>query len=695
MELSQEPSHDRRPLLIADWEVLPDRHVVRRDGHEHALEPRLMQVLVHLASRPGEVVPRAELLRLVWGGTVVQEEALTQAVSRLRSILGDSSRESAIIETVPKSGYRMVATVAPLSVVDGPDAATTPGPRRWPWVAAAAAVLGALLVMSLTRRDAPPVGLLDTEPVTTLPGDEIQPAMSPDGMFVVFTWRPEGADDFKLHRKRTGSEERVALTDEPGREFSPCWSPDGERIAFARSRDGERRVCVVAAIGGPVQELGPPHWLMGGLDWSPDGQTIAYSWKDEQEAPMRLMRLRVADGKADTLTFPENLSRGDTYPRFSPDGTRLALVRSDRGISRHVAMMPAAGGDVTRLTDGFFSCGGLDWAPDGESLVLSATPRGTFELWRVAADDGAMTLLPTRIHRSMHPSWAADGTLVFTDNTLDMDLLTGDLGEPAFRETVARSTRLDMGGRISPDGGTIVFISDRGGSRELWLLDRSDGSVRPLTTFAGDALRKPLWSPDGRWIAVNVGRGGLLQVVVIDVASGLQRQVTPDTGHHRLGHWSADGAHVFYSREDGPEWRIAKVRLDGAGAEDVPAPGCLSLREQPDGGLLYFKETEDGLFRRPRAGGEETVVAPAALQELNNIQLAVDGYWFTRSVDGVPHLSFHEFASGVVSDRAVLGGDPTGVFHLAPDGRRFVYDSVARTSNDLVMVRGLRRAEVR
>lgn len=401
---------------------------------------------------------------------------------------------------------------------------------------------------------------------------------------------------------------------------------------------------------------------------------------------MRLFRLDVADGRVDTLTAPEDLSRGDTFPRYSPDGKQLALVRSDRGINRRIHLMPADGGQPVPLATPFFSCGGLDWAPDGESLLLSATLRGTFELYRVEASHGSVIPMPVRIHRSMSPSWSkADGPLVFTDNALDVDLVVGRF-DGEGEQAAASSTRLDMTGRFSPAGTSILFISDRGGSRELWLQDRADGSVRSLSDFGGDALRKPRWSPDGRRVAVNVGRDGYLQIVVIDVASGLQRQVTSDPIHHRLGHWSADGQSIFYSREKGADWQIARVRFDGTDAADVPMPGCATLHEGPGGQLVYFKETEDGLFLRPGSGGEERIVDPESMFDLMHLQVTDTGYWFIRrSAEGAA-LAFYEFASGDVQERVALQDNPTGEFHVSLDEKEFVYTSVVSSANDLVIV---------
>ena len=657
-----------------------------------------MAVLLQLAARPGQVITRTELLDAVWGATIVQEDALTQAVSQLRRLLDDDPRRPAYIETIPKQGYRLIAAVRtgdPAgAAIHSPAPAMRRSSTRRLLVAATLVTAVAVATVAVLRsrgqdRDATSApAVWDERPLTSLPGEEAYPAVSPDGGLVAFSWRPEGARSFRLQLLRRQDGVVTALTDGPGNDTSAAWAPDGERLAFARESADGSRVCVMAAIGGPVLEPGPVHWLLGGLDWAPDGTSIIYAAKDMQEAPMQLLRLHVADGRLDTLTTPELLARGDTYPRFSPEGDRLAFLRSDHGSSRDVFVMPAAGGVLRKLTHGLTTCGGLDWAPDGGSLIVSATWRGPYELWRVPTDGSKATLLPARSHRPLHPACGPGaGPLVFVDSVLDTDLEIRPLGRTGAVRPVAPSTRLDLGGRFSPDGGTVLFISERSGARELWLQDLGTGRVRQLAAIAGDALRKALWSPDGRRVAVNVARDGWLQVVVVDVASGLQRQATPAGGHHRLGHWSADGASVYYSRERGSQWQIARVGLDGSGAVDAPAPGCLSLHEAADGSLTYFKETEPGLFRTRAGGvGDERLTLLDDAASLDNLEVTDTGLWFVRAAGDSAWLAFRDFETGNVRDAALLPDAATGEFAVAPDGRTFLCSVVARSGADLAIV---------
>lgn len=664
-----------------------------------------MAVLLQLAAKPGQVLTRQELLDAVWGETVVQEDALTQAVSQLRRLLEDDPRAPAFIETIPKQGYRLVATVRP-DDLPGAEADAAAHPAEYPprgrttrrWLiglslpAVAAVIVAAVLRHPVPTGARPVVPAVWTEqPLTTLPGEEAYPAVSPDGKLVAFSWRPVGGTTFRLQLLRRATGAVTPLTDDAGSQTYPAWAPDGERLAFAREGADGHEVCVMSVIGGPVKAFGPAHWILGGLDWTPDGGSIVYSAKDRQEAPMRLLRVHVADGRLDTLTTPEPLARGDTYPRFSPDGTELAFLRSDHGSSRDVFVMPAEGGGPRKLTHGFTTCGGLDWAPDGASLVLSATWRGPYELWRVPADGSRATLLPAKGHRPLHPACGTgSGPLVFVDSVLDTDLQLIPLGGAGAPQTVAPSTRLDLGGRFSPDGRTVLFISERTGTRELWLFERATGETRQLTSIAGDALRKARWSPDGRRVAVNVARDGWLQVVVVDVASGLQRQVTPAGGHHRLGHWSADGSSLFYSRERGAQWQIAKVGLDGTGAVDIPVPGCLSLHQDARGKLTYFKETAPGLFRQGVGLTAEDLLASLDdVASMDNLEVTDSGCWFVRADGDSAWLAFRDFGTGTVRDAAPLPQNATGEFDVAPDGSAFLCSVVARSGADLVVVPNL------
>ena len=96
---------------LGDWEVQPLLgQIIGSSGAVH-VEPKIMDVLVALASRPGEVIERDDLMNEVWGGRAQSDEPLNRCIASLRRILNDSRAAPEYVETIPKRGYRLVAPV--------------------------------------------------------------------------------------------------------------------------------------------------------------------------------------------------------------------------------------------------------------------------------------------------------------------------------------------------------------------------------------------------------------------------------------------------------------------------------------------------------------------------------------------------------------------------------------------------------
>ncbi len=101
-----------KPLRIGDWCVDPASGQMSRQGKTARLEARTMRLLLCLAEHAGEVVSIDDLLNQVWAGVIVSPDSVYQAVTSLRRLLGDDPKQPTYIATVPRLGYRMVATVS-------------------------------------------------------------------------------------------------------------------------------------------------------------------------------------------------------------------------------------------------------------------------------------------------------------------------------------------------------------------------------------------------------------------------------------------------------------------------------------------------------------------------------------------------------------------------------------------------------
>lgn len=140
---------------VGAWLVQPSLNSVSRNGAAVRLESKVMAVLVCLARQAGKPLTKDELLTAVWPDTFVTEDALKRCISELRRVFEDDPREPRIIETIPKRGYRLIASVS-TEKEDLPAAAGVASPlvtrsnvpkAAKSWKAAAAIGVSALLIL--------------------------------------------------------------------------------------------------------------------------------------------------------------------------------------------------------------------------------------------------------------------------------------------------------------------------------------------------------------------------------------------------------------------------------------------------------------------------------------------------------------------------------------------------------------------
>lgn len=108
-----------KAFQVGPWLVQPSLNTVSQNGKTCRLEPKVMEVLVCLAEHSEETVSKEKLLQTVWPETFVTDDVLIRSISELRRVFEDGARESRVIQTIPKRGYRLVAPVTPVNGVSG------------------------------------------------------------------------------------------------------------------------------------------------------------------------------------------------------------------------------------------------------------------------------------------------------------------------------------------------------------------------------------------------------------------------------------------------------------------------------------------------------------------------------------------------------------------------------------------------
>ena len=127
------------PIDLPPLTIDPPARRLRNNGREVVVEPRMMQVLVALATANGSILSREDLIASCWDGRVVGDEAISSVIYRLRRTLGELAGASVEIETIPKVGFRLIHMEA-----------SRPHGSRGPWLfgagSAALALIGGLVL---------------------------------------------------------------------------------------------------------------------------------------------------------------------------------------------------------------------------------------------------------------------------------------------------------------------------------------------------------------------------------------------------------------------------------------------------------------------------------------------------------------------------------------------------------------------
>ncbi|NNM98391.1 MAG: hypothetical protein HKL91_01155 [Candidatus Eremiobacteraeota bacterium] len=142
-------------LIFGPFELDVERLVLSADGIQLALGPKVVETLLALAERPGEILAKSELLARIWPEGFIEEASLSQNVYVLRKTMR-AHWDGEVIETLPRRGYRFVAPIVPRVAEGVPlaplPAAALPAPRQRRWLPSAVALFAALVLGALGLR---------------------------------------------------------------------------------------------------------------------------------------------------------------------------------------------------------------------------------------------------------------------------------------------------------------------------------------------------------------------------------------------------------------------------------------------------------------------------------------------------------------------------------------------------------------
>ena len=295
-----------------------------------------------------------------------------------------------------------------------------------------------------------------------------------------------------------------------------------------------------------LEVLGRGVPVLEGVHTAPDSQLAYFTTSDTgtlvyltTNDALRDWRVVLVDrsGKSTALFGDRGYFR---FPRFSPDGGKVAVARSDQSTDFDIWVYDVATGTRDRLATG--TDGNPVWSPDGNRVAFS---KGRSSILAKAVGGDLEEELLSSTRRSFVRSWTPDGSglaiyEMHPENEADILVLNEDGSATSWLATDDHETVPEF----SPDGKWIAYVSDETDRPEVYVRPYpGPGQKVPISTGGG---RDPIWSPDGRELFYRNGRAIMAVIVETDPSFRPSRPEQLFTGPYASSVDSASAAQAWY-----------------------------------------------------------------------------------------------------------------------------------------------------
>ncbi len=762
-----------------DFHLDAAHKLLYRNGTEVALRPKAVETLIALIERRGEVVAKDELMEEIWADTVVEESNLSQYLHVLRKTLGETSDGKPYIETLKRRGYRfngavrvvknsngLVSAIDDAEKFDGPpngrpkptnfhsrrverrgnlqvlsDVAAmreTANPltversgniysvsdwRREPiaeaplavvtltrskWfsplalvvlvVGFAAIVVGvykfAMTSPSASARNVPFRGSDITRLTTS--GRSKRAAISPDGLYVAHITADAEGDSLWVRQVAVANDTRIAGPSQSDLVWV-TFAPDGNFVYYLalEKNKGQPELFRVPVLGGPIvkvlHDIAPP-------TFSPDGTRLAFMKTFDEET--RLM-VANADGTNEevlvTRRDPDYLNMFWYAPAWSLDGKRIAVpVNQSDENGRYETVMAV---DIEtraerKLTDmRWQQVGQPRWLADGLVVTASETSTGPKQLWDISLPDGSASRITSDLNDYQNLSLTSDGkTLAVIQDHVVSNIWT--VGENMSAAKQLRSEAGWLNELIWLPDGRLAYTSNAGGSSDIWTMNADGSGIRQLTVGVNARLGLAV-TADEKQFVFAAERDGKYNLWRVDIDGSNLTRITNGDGEF-YPQCTPDGRWIVY-QSGGNYPTLRKMPTGGGESTAITKTTASRPSISPDGKFVAYHYLDSNVDISRWGIGISSLddgqlvrrfdFPPTVVERIVKWTQDGNGIAFLNSPGGVPNIWIQPLDGGAAKPLTDFPSDSIISFNWNTDGGNLAVIRGVETSDVLLINR--------